>query len=169
MRVSKKDLMDRLAVGYELGSYETCPWSCYDGESGRTCSAEVRMDPEGMELEAEIQLMHDTPPEGKPPMEQIFWIKSKPLQSSGEWEIADFKLRGAAPEEEIYNWQEKSCNFFSAFVQELQTDVIPDIDELIDREFHSRERAGDQSEGGGGKSPVIKANQLLDMKKGGGF
>ncbi len=167
MRLSKKDLMDKLGVGYELGPYETCPWSCYDSESGNTCSAEVRMDPDGTELEAEVQLMYDTPPEGKLPMEQAFWIRSKPVASTGEWEISELKLNGAPPEDEIYNWQEKSCNFFSAVVQELQTDTMPDIEELMDVHFHNRERLGDQRQGGGGKSPKIQANQLL--KKGSGF
>lgn len=170
MRVSKKELMDKLGVGYELGPYETHPWSCYESESGQTCSAEVRMDPDGTELEAEIQMMYDDPPPpGKPPMEQIFWIRSKPSQTSGEWEINDLKLRGGPLEEDIYNWQEKSCNFFNAVIQELQTDSMPDIEELIDMHFHNRERLGDQRQGGGGKAPKIKPGQLMDMKKGGGF
>ena len=169
MRVSKKELMDKLGVGYELGPYETFPWSYYDPDSGCTCSAEVRMDPDGGELEAEVQMMYDTPPEGKPPMEQAFWIRSRPSAVSGEWEILDLKLQGAPPEKEIYNWQEKSCNFFHAVIQELQNDTIPDIEELIDRELHDRERMGDQRQGGGGKSPKIKTAQLTGMKKGGGF
>lgn len=168
MKLEKKELMDKLGVGYELGPYETYPWSCYDSASGQTCSAEVRMDPDGNELEAEVQMMYDSPPEGKAPMEQIFWILSNPTPSTGEWEIRDLKLRGGPLEEEILNWQEKACNFFGALVQELQLEEMPDIDELIDLHFHNRERLGDQRQGGGGKQPKIRPNQLLDMKKGGG-
>ena len=168
MRVDKKELMDKLGVGYDLGPYETHPWSCYDGETGQTCSAEVRMDPDGAELEAEIQMMYDEPPEGKLPMEQVFWIRSKPSASSGEWEVLDMKLRGAEPEEEIYNWQEKSCDFFSAVVQDLNNDKMPDIEEYIEMILMRKERMGDQRQGGGGKSPKIKPGELAGMKKGGG-
>ncbi|MCB9990363.1 MAG: hypothetical protein H6867_03155 [Rhodospirillales bacterium] len=169
MRLSKKDLMDKLSVGYELGPYETFPWSHYDGATGQSCSAEVRMDPDGNELEAEVQMMYDTPPEGRLPMEQFFWMKSKLSGTTGEWEIIDYKLKGAKPEEEIYNWQEKSCKFFSAVVEELLGETMPDLEELIDLHFHSRERLADQSQGGGGKSPKINTSQLMDMKKRGGF
>lgn len=169
MRLSKKELMDKLGVGYELGPYETFPWSYYDGDSSRTCSAEVRMNPDGAEMEAEVQMMYDTPPEGTPPMAQFFWMKARPSGTTGEWEIIDYHLHGQKPEDEIYNWQEKSCNFFSAVVEELLSDTIPDLDELIDIHFHSHERMGDQRQGGGSKSPKIRTDQLLDMKKSGGF
>lgn len=167
MRVTKKELLDKLGVGYELGPYETFPLSYCDAETSATCSAEVRMDPDGTELEAEVQMMYDTPPAGKPPMEQVFWIRARPSGATEEWEILELKLRGAPPEEEIYNWQEKSCNFFKAVAQELQNDTMPDIDELIDREFHSRERLGDQRQGGGGRAQRMKT--VPGMKKGGSF
>lgn len=167
MAFSKKDLMDKLGIGYELGPYETFPASCYDSASGRTCSAEARMDPDGAEIEAEIQMMHDTPPEGKPSMEQICQIKAKPIGQ--EWDVFVLRVRGEVFGQDLYNWQEKACNFFRAVLQELQSDTMPDIEELIDREFHSRERMGDQRQGGGGKSPKMKGAQLMGMKKGGGF
>lgn len=168
MRASKKELMDKLGIGYELGPYETCPWSCYDSAIGKTCSAEARMDPDGKELEAEIQMMYDNPPEGIPPMEQVFLLKARPA-SDTEWEIIDFRLSGEAGDKEIYDWQGKCCDFFMAVIQELQADTIPDIDDLIDFHFHSRERLGDQRQGGGGKSPKMRGAQVMGMKKGGAF
>jgi len=168
MTFTKKDLMDKIGIGYELGPYETFPASAMDSATGRTCSAEARMDPEGAELEAEIQMMYDTPPEGKPPMEQICFIKAKPV-AGDQWDVIELRVRGEPFGEDIYNWQEKSCNFFKAVVQDLQMDTIPDIDDLLDREFHNRERLGDQRQGGGGKSPKMKGAQLMGMKKGGGF
>ncbi len=168
MAFTKKVLMDKLGIGYELGPYETFPASFYDAGSGRTCSAEARMDPDGGELECEIQLMYDTPPEGKPSMEQVCIIKAKPI-TADEWDIVMLRVKGEPFGDDIYNWQEKSCNFFRAVIQELQTDTMPDIDELLDREFHNRERMGDQRQGGGGKSPKMKGAQLMGMKKGGGF
>lgn len=168
MRMRKKDLMDKLGVGYDLGAYDSCPWSCYEPSSGRTCSAEVRMDADGLELEAEIQIMYDQPPAGKAPIERICLIQAKPASDS-EWDIVSLHIRNESFGQDLHNWQEKACNFFHAVVRELKTDIIPDIDELIDRELHDRERAGDQRQGGGGKNPKINAAQLLNMKKGGGF
>ncbi len=168
MRVKYKELMDKLGVGYELESYGTCPWSHYDPESGVTCSAEVRRDGGVDEIEAEIQIMYDDPPEGRPSMEQIALIRGKAV-TGDEWDIVMLTIRGAPFGEDIYNWQEKSCYFFCAVIDELRQEIMPDIDDLIDREFHSRERFADQHGGGGGKSPKIKAGQLLDVKKGSGF
>jgi len=104
MRVLKKELMDKLGVGYELGAYDAYPLSYYDGDSGRTCNAEVRMDADGQELEAEIQMMYDTPPEGKASMVQCFWIKANAVGTAGEWELTDIKLQDEPEVKEIGRW-----------------------------------------------------------------
>jgi hypothetical protein len=169
MRVAYKELMEVLGVGYLLGSYETCPWSAYDEDKAITCSAEVRADPDGETIEAEIQMMPDEPPAGKPPMEQMCLITAKKVSAAGEWEVKDLKIKGEPFDEEIYNWQEKCCNFFRAAIVELQRDIVPDIDDLIERELNIKEKQGDQRGSGGGKSPKIRAAQLLDMKQKGGF
>lgn len=170
MRVTLKELMDRLAVGYELGPYETYPWSFYDADKGATCSAEVRMGPDGDEAEAEIQLMHDTPPPGKAPVEHICYIRAvRSSVGDNMWEINTLRLNGEPLKEEIYDWQGKSCKFFAAVVQALLSEQVPDMDELIEEIFHNYERFHDQYGGGGGKSPKIKPSQLMDLKKGRGF
>src|SRR5688572_19192001 len=139
MRVTLKELLDQLGVGYELSPYETCPWSVYDTEKGLTCSAEVRMDGEGKEIEAELQLMHDTPPAGKPGVEQVVWILCHLSGADQKWEPKALKLRGQ-DDTAVFGWGEKSAEFFAACVQELKMDKIPDIDELIDSILHSKER-----------------------------
>ncbi|MBU0800220.1 MAG: hypothetical protein KKA05_04370 [Alphaproteobacteria bacterium] len=169
MRVTLKDLMDKLAVGYVLGPYETFPWSYYDGETGVTCSAEVRMGADSDEVEAEIQVMYDTPPAGKQAMEHICYIRSAPGGQDGMWEILTLRVKGEPLKEDVYNWQEKSCTFFTAVVRALLIETIPDIDELIEDIFHNYERFHDQYGGGGGKSPKIRPSQLMDLKKGRGF
>lgn len=169
MRVTLKDLMDRLAVGVVLGPYETYPWSCYDGEKGMTCSAEVRMSADADEVEAEIQMMYDAPPAGKAPMEQVCYVQVRPGGTDGLWEVLNLRLKGEPLKEEVYNWQEKSCTFFAAVARALAAEEIPDIDELIEDIFHNYERFHDQYGGGGGKSPKIRPSQLLDIKKGRGF
>lgn len=166
MRVPITEMMDKLAVGYPLSSYETCPWSVYDSEKGVTCSAEVRMDGEGKELEAELQLMYDTPPEGKPPVEQIFWMICKPV-SGDLWETKDIKVKGA-DEKGTYDWGTKGAEFFTACVTELKMDKVPDIDQLIEDILRNKERYA-AGRGGGSKSPKIKPQALLNMKQGRGF
>jgi hypothetical protein len=164
LRVAVNDLMDRLGVGYVPGPYETSPWSHYDADKGITCSAEVRMGSSSDEVEAEIQVMYDEPPAGKPPMEQVCYMRCAPA-GDGKWTVSALRLKGEAYGEGVYNWEEKACVFFRSVVLAILSGRMPDIDELIDEAFFS-ERGGDQT-GGGGKSPKIRPSQLLDMKKGG--
>ncbi len=65
MRVTLQELLQKLGVGYVMAAYETFPWSVSDSTTGKTCSAEVRMNPEGNEVEAEIQIFYDNPEPGK--------------------------------------------------------------------------------------------------------
>lgn len=166
MKLSLRELMDRLGVGRSLNAYETQPWIHVDAAEGITASAEVRMSGDGDEIEAELQFMYDTPPEGKAPCEQIVWIKIKPLlRLQGQWATTDLWLRKENYANKVYGWEEKSCNFFRACVREIKAERLPDIDLLISRELSSREVFGGGSGEGSNKSPQIKTNQLLyDMK-----
>lgn len=168
MRLTFRDLMTQLGVPHELSPYEAYPFNVYDGAKGLTCSAEVRMGTSTDEVEAEVQLMYDTPPEGKPPMQQIIWFRIKPL-SGNDWETREARLRGEPVDNNLYNWQEKCCKFYGALAASLKIDQIPDIDDLIEEIFFSKERFYDQYGGGGGKSPKIKPAALLGIKKGQGF
>jgi hypothetical protein len=168
MRETVKELMERLGVGYVLGPYETCPWSYYDAEEGVTCSAEASMGGDSEVVEAEIQMMYDDPPEGKTHMEQVCQLRAEPLVEE-KWTVTEFKIQGEDIDERIYNWEEKSCNFFAAVVQCLNLDELPDIEKLIELEL-SNERGADQRGGGGGRSQKMrKASQVLGVKKGGGM
>lgn len=167
MRVDLKTLCDRLGVGYQLSSYETCPWSTYDAGPGLTASAEVRMNNEGDEIEAELQFMYDTPPATGPSVQQMCWMVCKPV-ANGQWSPIALKIKGE-DEKEAYDWESKGCNFFAACVQEIKMDNIPDIDELIEREMGGSERFRDGRQGGGSKAPKIKPQALLGMKGGRGF
>jgi hypothetical protein len=169
MKLTFRELMDRLGVPNELSPYETYPLTAYDDEKGITCSAEIRMGMDGNELEGEIQLMYDTPPATGPSMQQILWFVAKPVMNQPAWETKDARLKNKPVERTLYNWEEKSCNFFGAVARSIKMDQFPNIDELIEEEFHSKERTGRGSSGGGGKSPKIKPGQLLGMKKGQGF
>lgn len=169
MKMTFQDLMDKLGVPHELTPYETYPLNVYDGATGQTCSAEVRMGSDPGEVEAEVQLMYDTPPEGKPPMQQVLWFNIKPIGATAQWSTSDARLQGEPIKRDMYNWEEKCCNFYGAVARFLSMNEVPDVDALIEEHFHSRERFGGQAGGGGSKAPKIKPGQLLNMKKGGGF
>ena len=166
MRATINELMDKLGVGYVPAPYDSAAWSSHDDAKGITCSATVHMGMDGDEVEAEIQLLYDTPPEGKGPMEHICMLRAAPL-NEGQWTVASLLIRGAPYGQEIYEWEEKACDFFQSMVQEIGAGKFPDIDELLDDAFHKRERFAGQRGGGGGKSPKIKPGQMLNMGKGG--
>ena len=166
MRDSLKELMDRLGVTYELSPYETFPVSVMEGNV--TCSAEVRMNPDGNEVEAEIQMLREEPEPGKKPVEQILWMKATPHVQT-KWSVKDLRIKNENWVGKVYNWEEKCCNFLRAVIGELTLGNMPDIEALLEREMKEKERFGDQRGGGAGKSPKIRPGQLLDMKKGQGF
>lgn len=168
MRDTLNELMEKLGVTYVLSPYETCPWSAYDSVKGLTCSAEVRMNPDGDEIEAEIQMLYEDPEPGKPSVNQVLWLKATPFIQS-KWCVSNLRIKGKVEVGSTYNWEEKCCNLFRACVNELNLGNIPDFDALVEREMRDKERFGDQRGGGSGKSPKIRPAQLLDMKKGQGF
>lgn len=166
MKLTFRELMDKLGVPHEITPYETYPFNVYDGALGVTCSAEVRMGSDPHEIEAEVQMMFDAPPAGQPPMRQILWFSAKPLLAN-EWSTRDARLKGEPIDSSIYNWEEKCCAFFGDLARFLKMEEIPDIDALIDEHFGGKERFYDQHGGGGGKSPKIKPAALMNIKKGG--
>ena len=170
MRLPLPELMNKLSVGYVLSPYENCLWSVYDDVQGVTCSAEVRMGEDGDEAVAELQLLYDTPPEGKLPLEQIFYALFRIAPgSSDKWDSKMMKIKGESAKEEVYNWEEKACRIFEACVQELKMGVMPDIDAIIDKIMNESDRFGDKYGDGSSKSPKIKPQQLLGMKGGRGM
>ncbi len=166
MKLSLRELMDRMGVGRVLSAYETQPWVHVDGTEGITASAEVRMSGDGDEVEAELQFMYDNPPAGKPPVEQVMWIKIKPLlRLENKWSTTDLWVKRENYANKVYGWEEKGCNFFRACVREIKAERLPDIELLISRELSTREVFGGGAGEGSNKSPQIKTNALLyDMK-----
>lgn len=168
MRISLKELLDKLGVGYILSAYETCPWSAYEDEQGVTCSAEVRMNNDGDEIEAEMQMMRENPSGDEKPVEQVFWLLAKPAVAD-KWDVKTVKVRGENNPENLYDWSEKAVSFFNACVQEIKMGKIPDIEEILAREMKNNERYGGNASGGGSKAPKIKPQALMGMKGGRGF
>lgn len=168
MKMTFRELMDKLGIGRALTPYETCPYNVYDGAQGITCNAEIRMGNAANAVEGEVQIMYDTPPAGEAPMKQILWFKVTP-KLGDDWATREARLRGTAIDTGIYNWEEKCCIFFSELTRFMKMEQVPNIEELIEEVFNTRERFHDQHGGGGGKSPKIKPAQLLGIKKGQGF
>lgn len=169
MKLTRKELMDKLGVGRDLQPYETCPWVHYDEDEDINCSAEVRVEGGGDEVEAELQFVYDDPPEGKPPVEQICWINAR-IKTDEKFEVVKLHIRREDKAGSIYNWEEKCCNFFRACVREIKAGRLPDIDMLLEREMSGGGRVGDKWGDGSSKSPKINAQSLLnDMKKGQGM
>lgn len=166
MRLPLSEFLQKMGVNYPLGPYETCPWSANDSDSGKTCSAEVRMNPDGNEIEAELQIFYDTPPAGQLSIEQVLWLKALPHQE--KWEVLELRIKREDWRGKIYGWEDKCCNFFRAVVMEMEQGRMPDIDALLEKEMSENERFGG-SRGGGGKSPKIKPAQLLQMKQSSGM
>lgn len=161
------DILQKLGVQTVLSPYETCPWSVSDA-AGKTCSAEVRMNPDGDEIEAELQIFYDEPQAGQPSVEQILWLKGTP-QTKDKWAIDQVRLKRDDVTTKIYAADEKASAFFRACVVELEQGKMPDIEALIEREMNKTERTSGSRGSGGGKSPKIRPQQVLDMKQGKGF
>lgn len=165
MRATLPETMEKLGVGYTLSPYETCPWAAADLMTGATFSGEVRMSPDGKEIECELQLLNDNAEADKPSVEHLMWMQVVPF--TGEiWMVKNLRVRGEVWNSRVSNWEEKACNLFRACVSELSMGNVPDFDELLEREFLSKDRFGDQRGGGAGKSPKIRPGQLLNMKTG---
>lgn len=172
MKVTFKELMDKLGVGRTLNPYETNPWFYIDDEEGITASAEVRVNGDGDEVEAELQFMYDPLRPNKAPVEQVVLLRAKPqLRLQGQWTTTDLWVDRVNFMGKVYGWEEKGCNFFRACVRDLKANRLPDIELLIARELGAREVWGGGTGEGSSKAPKIKSQQLLyDMKnKGRGF
>lgn len=165
MRIKFKELMTKLGVAHEMQPYETAPWSHYDDEKEITYSGEARMNTCGEECEAEFQIWHDTPPPGKTALDQVVYIQAK--LHKGMWEIDMVKIRGENYVNKFYDWDNKACNLFRALCQDVGMGQSPDVDALI-KEHMRESKSGSQRGEGGSKSPRIRPEQLLEMKKGGG-
>jgi hypothetical protein len=164
MKATLPELMEKLGVSYTLSPYETCPWAASDS-SGQTFSAEARMDPEGNEIECELQLLSDNPEPGRPSVEQLLWMQLTPMIEES-WSVKTLRIRNEIWNARVYAWEEKACNLFRACTAELALGNVPDFDDLVQREMMSKERFADSRGGGGGKSPKIRPGQLLNMKTG---
>ena len=137
MRISYKELMDKVGVGMELSPYETRPWLMHDSDQGITCSAEVRVGPGGEDVELEIQFLYDEDDAryvdeakyGEP--KQIILMRFMPNKEQ-IWSAKLMYVKGEDYTGKIHDWGVRGCEFFYACIGAIQMDELPDIDELIE-------------------------------------
>ena len=136
MRVSYKELMEKVGVGEQLSAYETRPWFLYDAEQKITCSAEVRVGPGAEDVELEIQFLHDEPDgryedeETYADPDQIMFMRFIPNNDTS-WSEKFLLIKGETYHD-IFDWGGRGCEFFTACIGALQMGELPDIDELIE-------------------------------------
>ena len=159
MRIPLEELMEKLAVNRVLSPYETQPWMMYDDDTSITCSAEVRMGPQGEDIEAEIQFLYDedaTIPElfvedgfdeeelealpedhVKTPLihdgrMQVMIARAAPVAQEN-WGFSNMTIKGIEYASKFHDWEGKGCEFFTACIQAINMGELPDIDAFIKR------------------------------------
>jgi hypothetical protein len=164
MKVLLRELLDKLGVEQTLSPYDSMPWSAYDADKGLTCSAEVRMNTDGTEIDAEMQLVYDNPPAGTPPVEQIMAMNFKQILND-KWSPTYLRVRKDQMDKKLYDWENKGCEFFITVCVFLTRGEMPDLDQLIERIFKPADNYRAGAAGGSGRKPSIKPEQLLDPTK----
>ena len=168
MKASLEEMIHELSVPRVLQPYEDHLWTYYDGDEGVTCIAEVRLSGESREMEAEMQVMYDTPPEDGLPIKQIMQMKAV-QDIPGQFSVKKCTVMDEDMVENGYNWGGRSCKFWRACIECLEREELPDFEYLRDTEMEDDGMYGDQLGDGGGRSPKVRAGNLLGMKKGSGF
>lgn len=168
MNADLKKMCQKLGVERALSPYESQPWSVFDPVKSATMSAEVRLSGDGLELEAEIQIVRDSPESGEAPFEQLYYLRAVPVNHS-YFSIKTLHLKGENKVDAISGWEDKACSLFRAVGRRLEMEEVPEFDKIMDEEFSERSGYGGQGGEGGGRSPKLRSEQLLGMKHGRGF
>lgn len=155
-----KEFMDKLGVGYVLHAYETYPWSHYDPESETTVNADIAVNSDGDEVEAQILYIKDNPKEDEQALNLVLWLRLVPYTGE-QWKMADLKIKGEDHKNKTYDWEANACDVFRICTQKIQNGEIPDFDEIVKEEFFKGSQGGQRGgRGGGKKSPKINPEQM---------
>ncbi len=173
MRVTYKELMEKLGIDYELAPYETKPWFLYDEETAITCSAEVRIGPGIQDVEAEIQFLHEEQEDdeesdsegesgGGIQIKQILLMRFEPSKDQ-VWAEKSMFVKSENYNNKIHNWGERGCNFFVSCISALQMGELPEIDEMIEKDLTDKQGGGRGRRGRVGKKGLKMQNQPPPM------
>ena len=93
-------------------------------------------------------------------------MRMRAIPTEGMWEPKELRVKGDDYKNKFHNWEEKSCNFFRACVEAMQMNVMPNIEELLDKELSDDDDWGGGKRGRiGRKAPKIKPAQLMGLNK----
>ncbi len=93
-------------------------------------------------------------------------MRMRVLPTDGQWTPKELRIKGEDYKNKIHDWETKGCNFFRACIEALQMSVMPNIDELIEKELDDDDGFGGGRRGRiGRKAPKIKPAQLLGLNK----
>lgn len=166
MAMTLNKFMEKLGVGYVLQSYETIPWSHTDSEKNLTVNADIAMNADQDELEAEIMYLHDDPQDGQPPVKLALWMRIRP-HTGDQWKITDLKFNNEDHLNKIHDWESNACDVFRVCVKTIQRGEVPDFDEILQDEFFKGGAGGRRGgRGGGKKAPIVKPEQMPGMNRG---
>ncbi len=101
----------------------------------------------------------------KPGMQQqILYMQILP--STGEWKPEKLRIKGKSYVNEVSDWETRGCEVFTACVQSIMMEELPDIDKLISEKMEEFGGSGGRRGRIGRKSPKVNTSALLGMKKG---
>lgn len=169
MKVTYKELLERLSVNYDMQGYQTQPWQHVDTATGVTYSAEVRvMDGDRTEIEAEISTATYKDNADEPKIDVLMWLQARP-SNKDKYAIVRCLFEGENFISKTAGWEDKICRFFRGFVGELKLGKTPDFEAIKKKAMESKDgKTGGAGGGTSGRNPKVQGSTLLhDMKKGG--
>ncbi len=93
-------------------------------------------------------------------------MRMRAIPTDGQWTPKELRVKGEDYRNKIHDWETKGCKFFRACIEALQMNVMPNFDELIEKELDDDDGMGGGRRGRiGRKSPKIKPAQLLGLNK----
>lgn len=98
------------------------------------------------------------------PIQQVLFMRAKQMTET-EWSPTLLHVMGKDYTNEIYNWEEKGCDFFTACIQAINMEELPDVEIMVNTTLVDEEKGGGRRGRIGRKSPKVKPGQLLGMGK----
>lgn len=168
MRVQLQELLAKLYVFRAIDPYDAEQWSAFNEDVNVTCSAEVRVNGYGTEIDSiEAQVIVSKQANADDlPVTQICYISAE-RQKKGDFKVTSAMVKGVEKaESSVFNWGEKTCRFFMLIAQELERGNLPDFEELEKTAFEERGRIGDKWGDGDSRTPKINTEQLMKIGRG---
>lgn len=169
MKISLKELLNKLGVDRLLLAYEIERYAHTDSESGDTVNAEIRMGFDGEEVEIELLYIRANPKETEREVDPVFSMLATMRHKEKKFYIDSLRIHLEDCANAVSDWENKACNFFKACIMKIKQGEMPDIEELLEKEFFGGSGRSGLRGSGGRKSPKIRPEKIMGMKGGGSF